>query len=385
MVKKIYIILACMIAAASLTACSNESSGAKKEPIGEKVTAERNQKQNKNNKVDSSKGPLVSDRLVKENIGDIKGKFQTKINVSSDFPTLNFNLKSVDASIIKLKEEQVQFFDDQEEIGAISVKASVVNTSSEQEVTFNGNAKFAFQDGTNMIADIRYSHFSSADPLKPGEGSLGYFVFIVPKDKLMNMDTGTLTVEAPYVDQKPDGNDLVLTIPLSSQGTKKISSQVFADKITAEQLGVKDILFTKKNMNLRKTTGAVEVGINNIQTTRLKVNEAHKQSLDNLPVLNSITMEVSTTNKGKEALNVDLGACTLFLDERLMISSANTLSDRETQGEIKPGESRKGYVVFLLHPDDFKDAKNVSVKFQSPMRLDFSKIAEDVTFQIPVK
>ncbi|MDT3766274.1 DUF4352 domain-containing protein [Priestia filamentosa] len=402
--KKLYslILIACLcvLAACGQDTSKEEGQGADEssKKVEAETTKEKSQEESQSKASEDKKSSSVepfNDKVQKEGIGRRTVVFtKDNLNLKHSFDGLNLNIEAVQSSVVKLDDERKEFHQNQDEIGVISIKASVENTSDKEIEYFPGSEKFVGEDGLGVIASMQYPGFTIREAMKSGDKEEGYYIFVVTKEAVEKWKSGTLTVPTPFSGGQAVGKEFVTPIPLqgegdtqsTSSGNEKASSdQVFADRIIEDNLGKKAVLYTKTGLDAKQKTGDVEVTVKGIQTAKLTVNDAYKENFEQ-DELNVVTLDLEAMNTGKESVQFDLASSSLDVNNSTTYLPERQVSDTSLSDEVKPNEKINGYLVFLVDPDDFKDFKKMKFTVRGPQSLDFKerlgdKISLDIPFQ----
>ncbi|KYG33500.1 DUF4352 domain-containing protein [Priestia endophytica] len=402
--KKLYslILIACLCV---LAACGQETSKeeSKADESNKKVEAEttkekaekeepQEEKAQSEEKKASSDEPF-NDKVQQEDIGERSVVFtKENLDLKHSFDGLNLNVEAIQTSIVKLDEERKEFHENQDEIGVISIKTSVENTSDKEIQYYPGSEKFMGEDGLGVIASMKYPGFIISEAMKPGEKAEGYYIFVVTKEAVEDWKSGTLTVPTPFSNNEPVGKEFVTPIPLngesdsqstSSSNEKTSSDQVFADGIIEDNLGKKEVLYTKTGLDTKQKTGDVEVTVKGIQTAKLTVNDVYKENFEQ-DNLNVVTLDLEATNTGKESVQFDLRSASLDVNGSTAYLPESQLSDTSLSDEVKPNEKINGYLVFLVDPHDYKNFKEMKYTVRGPQSLDFKeRLGDKISLDIP--
>lgn len=130
--------------------------------------------------------------------------------------------------------------------------------------------------------------------------------------------------------------------------------------VQESELGSNQIYMKNKALDIQETIGSVNFAIDQVQTSRLTVNEAYRDSFDGQDEVTVIAMNMIVENTVDETINFHPNQATLVTNTGEQVTADLWFSD-DVGGEFLGKVKKEGNVLFFVKamPEDLTDIKVV--------------------------
>lgn len=145
--------------------------------------------------------------------------------------------------------------------------------------------------------------------------------------------------------------------------------------VQESELGTNKIYMKNKALNITETMGPIQFAIDKVQTSRLTVAEAYRDSFDGQEEVTVVAMNMIVENTVDETMSFHPNQATLVTNTGEQVSSHLWFSD-DVGGEFLGKVKKEGNVLFFVKakPEELTDLK---VVIDGPFDENFDKVAED--------
>lgn len=160
--------------------------------------------------------------------------------------------------------------------------------------------------------------------------------------------------------------------------TQKTEKSVTEAKEEADvqesELGSNQIYMKNKALDIKETIGSVNFVIDKVQTSRLTVNEAYRDSFDGQEEVTVVAMNVIVENTIDDTVNFHPNQATLVTNTGEQVSADLWFSD-DVGGEFLGKVKKEGNVLFFVKamPEELADVK---VVIDGPSDANYQSIGE---------
>lgn len=146
------------------------------------------------------------------------------------------------------------------------------------------------------------------------------------------------------------------------------------DEVQESELGSNHIYMKNKALDIKETIGSVNFAIDKVQTSRLTVNEAYRDSFDGQEEVTVVAMNMIVENTIDETVNFYPDQATLVTNTGEQVTADLWFSD-DVGGEFLGKVKKKGNVLFFVKamPEELADVK---VVIDGPSDADYQSIGE---------
>lgn len=265
-------------------------------------------------------------------------------------------------------------FNDQTDGGVIIAKYTVTNDRDEDAyysphfyLSYTGATK-AFGPNRDLIPEEEQisEKLSHKDNylIKAGETATGYYAYSFGQDHFEEaLEASTVAVEIPAAQGKEDsfdepiGKDGKITLSLSEDGEarKEGNKAFYNDKVTSEDMGDKEMIKEKKDINESQDLRDVKVTLEGYQFTEFTPNEVEAPRFSNFTegvVL--LTIKFDLDNKGEENIGLNSLSTKLTVnDGSQWMLNEGMLLDYRNDDVIKAGDSGELLQIFVLDKEQY--------------------------------
>lgn len=147
------------------------------------------------------------------------------------------------------------------------------------------------------------------------------------------------------------------------------------EDVQESELGTNKIYMKNKALTITETMGPIQFAIDKVQTSRLTVAEAYRDSFDGQEEVTVVAMNMLAENTVDETMSFHPNQATLVTNTGEQVSSHLWFSD-DVGGEFMGKVKKEGNVLFFVKakPEELTDLK---VVIDGPFDENFDKVAED--------
>ncbi|WP_214777940.1 DUF4352 domain-containing protein [Exiguobacterium sp. s22] len=147
------------------------------------------------------------------------------------------------------------------------------------------------------------------------------------------------------------------------------------EDVQESELGTNKIYMKNKALTITETMGPIQFAIDKVQTSRLTVAEAYRDSFDGQEEVTVVAMNMIVENTVDETMSFHPNQATLVTNTGEQVSSDLWFSD-DVGGEFLGKVKKEGNVLFFVKakPEELTDLK---VVIDGPFNENFDKVAED--------
>lgn len=147
------------------------------------------------------------------------------------------------------------------------------------------------------------------------------------------------------------------------------------EDVQESELGTNKIYLKNKALTITETMGPIQFAIDKVQTSRLIVAEAYRDSFDGQEEVTIVAMNMIVENTVDETMSFHPNQATLVTNTGEQVSSDLWFSD-DVGGEFLGKVKKEGNVLFFVKakPEELADLK---VVIDGPFNENFDKVAED--------
>ena len=145
--------------------------------------------------------------------------------------------------------------------------------------------------------------------------------------------------------------------------------------VQESELGTNKIYMKNKALTITETMGPIQFAIDKVQTSRLTVAEAYRDSFDGQEEVTVVAMNMLAENTVDETMSFHPNQATLVTNTGAQVSSHLWFSD-DVGGEFLGKVKKEGNVLFFVKakPEELTELK---VVIDGPFDENFDKVAED--------
>lgn len=145
-------------------------------------------------------------------------------------------------------------------------------------------------------------------------------------------------------------------------------------EVQESELGSNHIYMKNKALDITETIGSVNFAIDKVQTSRLTVNEAYRDSFDAQEEVTVVAMNVIVENTVDETISFHPNQATLVTNTGEQVTADLWFSD-DVGGEFLGKVKKEGNVLFFVKamPEDLADVK---VVIDGPSDANYESIGE---------
>lgn len=164
--------------------------------------------------------------------------------------------------------------------------------------------------------------------------------------------------------------------------TKEVAAKE-GQKVEKSEVGEKTPHFTNKNLSIKEKLGPINLSIDKIQTSRLKVSDAFKPTFGDKDEVTTIVINMTLENTSDDTVSVYPEQATLTTNTGEQIQAELFLSD-QIGGEFIGKVKKSGNVLFVAksQPEDITSIKYI---LDGPHDRELNPLADRYTVEIPVK
>lgn len=174
------------------------------------------------------------------------------------------------------------------------------------------------------------------------------------------------TTEDVSTDNNEGTDDKETKNGVASKGEEpSVSSEVYQDRFTSGNMGVKKILYENLKINDTKNIEDVIITLEGIQYAEITPSEAAKSKFKNLNDKDRIvlTAKLKLENNSKQPLIYQSIRSFLRGNDNQIIYLPETNLEPSQQGEMAAGTSSEKLHVFLIDKDLFSKTRNLKLEF----------------------
>ena len=145
-------------------------------------------------------------------------------------------------------------------------------------------------------------------------------------------------------------------------------------EVQESELGSNQIFMKNKALDIKETIGSVNFAIDKVQTSRLTVNEAYRDSFDEQEEVTVVAMNVIVENTIDDTISFHPNQATLVTNTGEQVSADLWFSD-DVGGEFLGKVKKEGNVLFFVKtmPEELEDVK---VVIDGPSDANYQSIGE---------
>ncbi|ARK32884.1 DUF5068 domain-containing protein [Halalkalibacter krulwichiae] len=305
--------------------------------------------------------------------------------------------------VSNMNESSKSNFDEEDEGYVLTYKMTLVNDSDE-DVYYAGGVSLLSDDGTEYIIprqhlvdreqwlkDDSNDNFSQ---YSKGATYTGMNAHSMTKAQFDKLSSPTLKIDAFFLEDdvsKRIGEDAIFQIPFNDEGVEKaaVSSQLYQDKMTTDNIADKEVFFEETDMNETKEIDGVKITLNGVQYADLTPTEAYKDSFSDFGENGVVALTAKVTIENGSDTPFDK----FFIDRKLIIDgNRGTMFNQgmlepSFSGTVNPGDKDEFLTVFLFRKDEFAIFNEFEFHLgplkDSEANLLFKE--KTVTFDLPVE
>ncbi|MDM5152985.1 DUF5068 domain-containing protein [Bacillus sp. DX1.1] len=374
---------------------AEETDTAKENKAEETDTAKEKESEDKNTEdtaVNSNNYSKLISYMEKETKGKTKVLYENKEPQVHKLNDVSVSLDSY--TLVELNGFHTDFnipFNDQTDGGVILAHYSVKNNSNKDvyymptlDMSFTGAQK-AYSNYKDLIPNedqLSVKLSPNNDYLvKAGETVSGYVAYPFGKDDLTKiLELSTVSVDVPNAQANkgkfdaPIGSPGKFALSLNKQGTEKVAADktFYQDKVTVNNMGEKNMLKEKSNINKSEQLGDVNATLDGYQFTKFTPNSVEAPRFENFKngiVL--LTVQFKLDNKGSEDIALSPISSTLKVNDGVQYTiSEGMLLNYTSNDLIKAGTSGDLLQVYTLDQEQYEKIwKDKSFEIElGPMR-----------------
>ncbi|MBR2756628.1 MAG: hypothetical protein IKD52_00760 [Exiguobacterium sp.] len=147
------------------------------------------------------------------------------------------------------------------------------------------------------------------------------------------------------------------------------------EDVQESELGTNKIYMKNKALTIAETMGPIQFAIDKVQTSRLRVAEAYRDSFDGQEEVTVVAMNMIVENTVDETMSFHPNQATLVTNTGEQVEADLFFSD-DVGGEFLGKVKKEGNVLFFVKakPEELTDLK---VVIDGPFNENFDKVAED--------
>ncbi|MBR2077273.1 MAG: hypothetical protein IKG65_05230 [Exiguobacterium sp.] len=147
------------------------------------------------------------------------------------------------------------------------------------------------------------------------------------------------------------------------------------EDVQESELGTNKIYMKNKALTIAETMGPIQFAIDKVQTSRLRVAEAYRDSFDGQEEVTVVAMNMLAENTVDETMSFHPNQATLVTNTGEQVEADLFFSD-DVGGEFLGKVKKEGNVLFFVKakPEELTDLK---VVIDGPFNENFDKVAED--------
>ncbi|PFK43200.1 DUF5068 domain-containing protein [Bacillus cereus] len=363
-------------------------------------TDTKKESKDKNTTANSNDYSKLISYMEKETQGKTKVLYENKEPQVHKLQELSVSLDNY--TLVELNDFHTDFnipFNNQTNGGVILAHYTVKNDSNKDvyymptlDMTFTGAQKIYnnYKDLIPKEDQLPTKLSPSNDYLvKAGESISGYIAYPFGKDDLTKiLGLSTVSVKVPEAQANkgkydaPIGSAGNFALSLNKQGDQKVSADkaFYQDKATTDNLGEKQMLNEKSNINKSEQLGATNVTLDGYQFTKFTPNSVEAPRFENFKngiVL--LTVKFKLDNKETEDIALSPISSTLRVNDGAQYTiSEGMLLNYKYNDVIKTGTSGELLQVYTLDQEQYEKIwKDKSFEIElGPMR---NKEAKDIS------
>lgn len=399
-----------MVAAFMITGCgqSEEANTDQKENVTKENKKE--EKESKDTATNSSDYSELISYMEKETEGKTKVLYENKEPQVHKLEDVSVSLDNY--TLVELNDFHTDFsipFNDQTDGGVILAHYTVKNDSNKDvyympalDISFTG-AQQVYVNNRNLIPkeDQLTEKLSPNNDylVKAGESVSGYIAYPFGKDDLTKiLELSTVSVSVPEAQANkgkfdaPIGSKGTFTLSLNDQGAEKVAADktFYQDKATVDNMGEKEMLKEKSNINTSEQLGDVNVTLDGYQFTKFTPNSVEAPRFENFKngiVL--LTAQFKLDNKGTEDIALSPISSTLKVNDGAQYTLNEGMLLNYTYNDlIKAGTSGELLQVYILDQEQYEKIwkdKSFEIELGPMMNQEAKDISkgQKVNFTLP--
>lgn len=168
--------------------------------------------------------------------------------------------------------------------------------------------------------------------------------------------------------------------------TKSEAKEVAAKeepKVEKSEVGEKTPQYTNKSLGIKEKLGPINLSIDKIQTSRLKVSDAFKPTFGDQDEVTTIVINMTLENTSDDTVSVYPEQATLTTNTGEQIEAELFLSD-QIGGEFIGKVKKSGNILFVAKSQP-KDITSIKYILDGPHDQELNKLADRYTVEIPTK
>ncbi|MCT4792426.1 MULTISPECIES: DUF4352 domain-containing protein [Exiguobacterium] len=154
-------------------------------------------------------------------------------------------------------------------------------------------------------------------------------------------------------------------------------------KVEKSEVGEKTAYFTNKSLGIKEKLGPINLSIDKIQTSRLKVSDAFKPTFGDQDEVTTIVINMTLENTSDDTISVYPEQATLTTNTGEQIEADLFLSD-QIGGEFIGKVKKSGNVLFLAKSQP-KDITSIKYILDGPHDQELNSLADRYTVEISTK
>lgn len=154
-------------------------------------------------------------------------------------------------------------------------------------------------------------------------------------------------------------------------------------KVEKSEVGEKTAHFTNKSLGIKEKLGPINLSIDKIQTSRLKVSDAFKPTFGDQDEVTTIVINMTLENTSDDTISVYPEQATLTTNTGEQIEAELFLSD-QIGGEFIGKVKKSGNILFVAKSQP-KDITSIKYILDGPHDQELNSLADRYTVEIPTK
>ena len=154
-------------------------------------------------------------------------------------------------------------------------------------------------------------------------------------------------------------------------------------KVEKSEVGEKTAHFTNKSLGIKEKLGPINLSIDKIQTSRLKVSDAFKPTFGDQDEVTTIVINMTLENTSDDTISVYPEQATLTTNTGEQIEAELFLSD-QIGGEFIGKVKKSGNILFVAKSQP-KDITSIKYILDGPHDQELNQLADRYTVEIPTK
>lgn len=303
--------------------------------------------------------------------------------------------------VSNMDESSKSNFDGEDEGYVLTYKMSLVNNSNE-DVYYAGGVSLLGDDGVDNIIPRKHlvdreqwlKDDSTENPSQYSKEKTftGMNAHSMTKEQFEKLSSPTLKIDALFLNDDVSqklGEAAIFKIPFNEEGVEKaaVSSQIYPDKMTTDNIAEKELFFEKTDINETKEIDGVKITLNGVQYANITPTEGYKDSFSNFgdSGVVALTAKITVENGSDTPFDKFFVDRKLIVDENRGTVLSQGMLEPTYRGTFNPGDKEEFITVFLFRKDEFDIFKELELQVGPLKDSDAKPLFKEktVTFVVP--